>query len=81
MEPWNVDTISQAGFDKSLINKDIKPKKVNMTEEDKEKDMREFVKANDKLIKQYGMFRLHEDSRKFMQVCDISPFCVYLVIA
>jgi len=67
LEPWNVDTISQAGFDKSLINKDEKRKVDTMTDEEKAEEMTEFLKANKAKVKEFGMFRKFEDSRKFMQ--------------
>ncbi|KAF2347961.1 Cdc37 N-terminal domain [Trinorchestia longiramus] len=66
LEPWNVDTISKEGFDKSLINKEVRPRKDNLTEEEREQQMRNFIKKNEKLIKQYGMFRHYDDSKRFM---------------
>ncbi|KAL7644814.1 UNVERIFIED_CONTAM: hypothetical protein RMT77_004627 [Armadillidium vulgare] len=65
-EPWNVDTISQEGFSKTVINKPQKRGDETMSEEEKEEKMRKFVKENEKLIKEYGLFRHYEDSRKFM---------------
>lgn len=67
LEPWNVDSISAPGFDKSLINKDLKLNKTTKTEEEKENELRDFVKKYEKEIKEYGMFRRYEDSMKYMQ--------------
>jgi cell division cycle protein 37 len=66
--PWNVDTISKPGFQKTVINKQSeRPNYDDMTDEEKEKTMREFTKSNEKLLKQYGMLRKYEDSMKFLQ--------------
>jgi len=67
LEPWNVDTISSDGFSKSLINKDMKRRPCDLTEEERTEEMRVFVKENSKLIKQFGMFKNYNDSLKFMQ--------------
>uniref|UniRef100_T1H0Y8 Hsp90 chaperone protein kinase-targeting subunit n=1 Tax=Megaselia scalaris TaxID=36166 RepID=T1H0Y8_MEGSC len=51
--PWNVDTISKEGFQKTVINKNInKRKDENLTEEERAEKMKNFVKDNEKLIKQ-----------------------------
>uniref|UniRef100_A0A0K8TM07 Hsp90 co-chaperone Cdc37 n=1 Tax=Tabanus bromius TaxID=304241 RepID=A0A0K8TM07_TABBR len=82
--PWNVDTISKPGFDKSVLNKTPKKRQEeNLTEEEKEKRMVKFVKENEKTIKQYGMLRKYDDSKRFLQehqhlVCDDTAN--YLVI-
>lgn len=70
-EPWNVDTINQDGFSKTVINKPLKREEENLTEEEKEIKMRDFIKANEKLIKQFGLFKQYEDSRKFMMVSGL----------
>ncbi|XP_042865244.1 hsp90 co-chaperone Cdc37-like [Penaeus japonicus] len=66
LEPWNVDTISKEGFTKTLINKDLGRKDDNLSEEEKEKRMKEFVKKNEVEIKKYGMFRNYDDSRRYL---------------
>lgn len=38
--PLNVDTISQAGFSKSIINKPMSRKNDNLTEEERENNMK-----------------------------------------
>lgn len=38
-----------------------------MTEEEKETHMKDFIKNNEKLIKQYGMLRKFTDSKKFLE--------------
>lgn len=66
LEPWNVDTISSDGFSKTVINKLDPRHSENLTEEEKEKRMKEFVKKNETNIKKYGMFRNFDDSRRFL---------------
>ena len=51
MKPWNVDTISQDGFSKTKINKPVARKEEELTEEEKEKKLKNFVKANEKDLK------------------------------
>ncbi|XP_022218135.1 hsp90 co-chaperone Cdc37 [Drosophila obscura] len=82
--PWNVDTISKPGFEKTVINKKAgrKPDE-NLSEEEREQRMKQFVKENEKLCKQYGMLRKYDDSKRFLQehlqlVCDETAN--YLVI-
>lgn len=82
--PWNVDTISKPGFAKTIINTKPAEKPYDeLSDEEKEKRMRDFVKDNEKLLKQYGMLRKFEDSRKFLLdhsqlVCEATAN--YLVI-
>lgn len=65
--PWNVDTISKPGFEKTLINKPPpRPNYDNMSEEEKEKNLRIFIKANEKYLKEYGMLRKYDDSKRFL---------------
>jgi cell division cycle protein 37 len=67
LTPWNVDTLSQPKFSKTVINKKEEgPSYDQMTEEQKEQHMKKFVKENEKLIKQYGMLRRFDDSKKFL---------------
>ncbi|XP_037936620.1 hsp90 co-chaperone Cdc37-like [Teleopsis dalmanni] len=82
--PWNVDTISKPGFEKTVINKKT-PRKADeeLTEEQRQERMSKFVKENEKLCKQYGMLRKYDDSKRFLQehtnlVCDETAN--YLVI-
>lgn len=65
--PWNVDTISKPGFTKTTINKAQPKKKEDLTEEEKEKRLKQFIKENEKLLKQYGMLRKYDDSKRFLQ--------------
>lgn len=65
--PWNVDTISKPGFAKTIINtKSSKPSYDELTEEEKEIRMRDFVKENKQILEQFGMLRRYEDSKKFL---------------
>ncbi|KAL1460794.1 hypothetical protein WDU94_012741 [Cyamophila willieti] len=64
--PWNVDTISKPGFTKTVVNKQPARSANEKSEEEREQEMKVFVKENEKLIKQYGMFRKYDDSKKFL---------------
>lgn len=74
--PWNVDTISHDGFEKTVINKP-KPQvdKSQMSEEEQEAYYKEFVKKNEKAIKEYGMLSKWDDAKQYLiennhLVCD-----------
>ncbi|CAG9793276.1 unnamed protein product [Diatraea saccharalis] len=67
LTPWNVDTISEPGFNKTVINtKPLRSNNDNLTEEEKEEKMKQFIDENMKLLKQFGMLRKYEDSKKFL---------------
>lgn len=67
LQPWNVDTLSHPKFSKTVINKKVEEKSYDeMTDEEKEQHMKKFIKDNEKLIKQYGMLRRFDDSKKFL---------------
>lgn len=68
LEPWNVDTISSDGFSRTIINRPPSRKDDELTEEEKEKRMKEFVKKNEASIKKYGMYRSFDDSRRYLMV-------------
>uniref|UniRef100_A0A8D8MRX7 Hsp90 co-chaperone Cdc37 n=1 Tax=Culex pipiens TaxID=7175 RepID=A0A8D8MRX7_CULPI len=83
MQPWNVDTISKDGFKKTVINKSAINKKPELTEDQKEMNLKEFIKKYEKTLKQYGMLRKYDDSKKFLRdnhclVCEDTAN--YLVI-
>lgn len=65
-QPQNVDTLSRDGFSKTILNTAPKPKEEDLTEEEREQKMKKFVKDNQKLIKEYGMIRKFDDSKKFL---------------
>lgn len=65
--PWNVDTISKPAFSKTIINtKAIRPAEENLSEEEREANMKKFVRENEKLLKQYGMLQKYDDSKRFL---------------
>ena len=64
--PHNVDTLSSQGFSKTIVNTATKPKYEELTEEEREKKMKQFVKDNEKLMKEYGMLQKFDDSKKFL---------------
>ncbi|XP_055641730.1 hsp90 co-chaperone Cdc37-like [Toxorhynchites rutilus septentrionalis] len=83
MQPWNVDTISKDGFKKTPINKSAINKKVELTEDQKELNLKEFIKKYEKELKHYGMMRNYDDSKKYLRdnhklVCEDAAN--YLVI-
>lgn len=66
--PWNVDTISKPGFAKTIINKRApRPNEENLTEEEREEKMKEFIKAHEKEMKHYGMLRKYNDSKDYLK--------------
>jgi len=66
LRPWNVDTISKAGFSKTTINKPLPRQDENITEEEKEKRMKEFVQNNKQDLKSFGWLSKYDDSKAFM---------------
>lgn len=65
--PLNVDTLSQPGFAKTVVNKKPdRPKYEDMTEEEKEMHMKNFVKENKPIMEKYGMMRKYDDTKKFL---------------
>lgn len=66
--PWNVDTISKPAFSKTVINTQACRSKddAGLSEDEREQRMKEFVRANEPLLKQYGMLRRFDDSRRFL---------------
>ncbi|XP_015599600.1 hsp90 co-chaperone Cdc37 [Cephus cinctus] len=85
LTPWNVDTIGQDGFTKTVINtKPVrKDDESSLSDEEKEKRMKQFVKENEKKLKEFGMLQKYDASKKFLQdnpqlVCENTAN--YLVI-
>ena len=66
LQPLNVDTLSSDGFSKTILNTQPKRDRNEMSEEERENQMREFVKKNEKEIKEYGMMQKFDDSKKFL---------------
>lgn len=66
--PWNVDTISKPAFSKTVINTKATRSNgdANLTEDEREQKMKEFVKENKKLLQQYGMLKHFDDSKRFL---------------
>lgn len=84
LTPWNIDTIGQDGFTKTVINtKPARKGDDSLSDEEKEKRMKQFVKDHEKKLKEFGMLRKYDDSKKFLQehpylVCENTAN--YLVI-
>lgn len=66
LQPWNVDTISKDGWEKTIINKPQKMKPAPMTEEEKERRYREFTNKYEDKIKEFGMLSKWDDCKKFL---------------
>lgn len=66
LRPWNVDTISKEGFSKTKINKSVPRKDENISEEEKEARMKEFVNKNREDLKAFGWLSKYDDSKAFM---------------
>ncbi|XP_054000746.1 hsp90 co-chaperone Cdc37 [Hylaeus anthracinus] len=68
LTPWNVDTISQDGFTKTVIN--TRPGRreddSGLSDEEKEKRTKQFVEEHKKKIKEFGMLKRYDDSKKFL---------------
>jgi len=67
LRPWNVDTISKEGFSKTKINKPVPRQDENLTEEEREAKMKEFVNKNKADLKAFGWLSKYDDSKAFMQ--------------
>ena len=48
------------------MNTQPKPQAEDLTEEEREKKMKKFVKENESKIKEFGMLKKFDDSKKFM---------------
>lgn len=66
LTPWNVDTIGQPGFSKTVINTSKPLPKEELTEEQKATRLHEFTKKYEKELKQFGLLRKYDDSKKFL---------------
>jgi len=64
-QPLNVDTLSQPGFSKTLINKP-KPKTDNLTEDEQLERSKKFMDEHRDEIKKYGMLHEYHDSEEFL---------------
>jgi len=66
LRPWNVDTISKEGFSTTKINKPVPRKDENLTEEEREARMKDFVNKNKADLKAFGWLSKYDDSKAFM---------------
>ncbi|XP_014252218.1 hsp90 co-chaperone Cdc37-like [Cimex lectularius] len=84
LTPWNVDTISQPGFTKTLISKPLPEEVMSMLSEiEISKRMQDFIKQNEKQVKEFGSLQRYDESQKFLKenphlVCEDTAN--YLVI-
>lgn len=66
LQPWNVDTISKDGWEKTIINKPKKMQAPALSDEEKERRYKDFVEKNEKKIKDFGMLSKWDDCKKFL---------------
>lgn len=66
LQPWNVDTISKDGWEKTIINKPQKLESTALSDEEKEQRYRTFVDKNENKIKEFGMLSKWDDCKKFL---------------
>ncbi|XP_078049710.1 cell division cycle protein 37 [Augochlora pura] len=68
LTPWNVDTIGQDGFSKTVIN--TKPARRDddsgLSDEEKEKKLKQFIKQYEKELKEFGMLRKYDSSKAYL---------------
>lgn len=67
LQPWNVDTISQPGFEKTIINKTNPKQKEDLTEDQKFEKTASFVEKYEEQIKKFGMLRDYNASRDYLR--------------
>lgn len=66
LQPWNVDTISHDGWEKTIINKPQKMQAPALTDDEKERRYKDFVDKNEAKIKEFGMLSKWDDCKKFL---------------
>lgn len=66
LQPWNVDTISKDGWEKTIINEPKKMPPPALTEEEKELRYKDFVNKNEEKVKEFGMLSKWDDCKKFL---------------
>ncbi|XP_033342006.2 cell division cycle protein 37 [Megalopta genalis] len=68
LTPWNVDTIGQDGFSKTVIN--TRPARRDddsgLSDEEREKKLKQFAKDNEKELKEFGMLRKYDSSKAYL---------------
>ncbi|KAK2817330.1 hypothetical protein Q5P01_025521 [Channa striata] len=62
--PWNVDTISKEGFDKTVLN--IRPLRTEDTDKEKVEKRESFVQRHATQIRHFGLLRRWDDSQKYL---------------
>lgn len=66
LQPWNVDTISKDGWEKTIINKPQKVPAAPLTDEEKERRYKDFIAKYESKIKEFGMLSKWDDCKKFL---------------
>ena len=88
LTPWNVDTLSKPGFERSFVNKQADPKE--LTEEEKQKKMFNFMEHYEKELKAFGVLKDYNASRDYLRdhphlVCEdtgsyLTLWCIDLAV-
>lgn len=65
LTPWNVDTLSKDGFEKTIINKPLE--KEDLSEDEKHKKMLTFIDKYEDQIKKFGMLSQYGDSSEYLR--------------
>lgn len=65
-QPWNVDTLSEPGFQKTIINKPKPKDKQKLSEEEELEQSKKFMDENKEAIKKYGMLHEYHDNEEYL---------------
>lgn len=66
LQPLNIDTIGHEGFSKCRINVIEPPQKVELSDEDRAKEMKDFVEKNRNQLLKFSMLKKWDDSKQFL---------------
>lgn len=66
LTPWNVDSLSKPGFEKTMINVGKKPTS-ELTDEEKHEKLVSFIDKYEKEIKTFGMLKDYDASRDYLR--------------
>ena len=64
---WNVDTLSKPGFEKTIINKGEKPQEKHLSDEERHKELVDFIEKYEDEIKKFGMLKDYNESRDYLR--------------
>ena len=67
LTPWNVDTLSKPGFEKTVINIGKEQTSSKVSDEEKHEKMVSFIERYEGELKQFGMLKDYNASRDFLR--------------